>query len=136
MHPSVWAYLLYPWVSNVTYGTGLGMPETMQCAIDDAGLKTILKATIYGAADRVRGRHGSFYRIAGPGVKSIDFKKEHPVPFRGSHNYIVMSPSNPAEFCRQSYRATGICTAVVDANNVSVDIMGISPQEFISRDSP
>lgn len=130
-----WAYLLYPWVSNVTYGTGLGMAETMQCAINEAGLKTILKATLYGAADRLRRRHGSFYSIAGPKVKSIDFKKEHPVPFRGSHNYIVLSPSDPRGFCRHVYRETGTACAVIDANNVSVDVMGTYPPDRISRDS-
>jgi len=124
---SNWALLLYPWVSNVTYGTGLGMAETMQCAINEAGLRTILKATLKGALDRLLKKHGGFYSIAGPGVKSIDFKKEHPVQFKGSHNYIVLSPASPIGFCREVYEKTGMRCAVVDANNVSVDIMAVYP---------
>lgn len=123
-----WALILYPWVSNVTYGTGLGMAQTMQCAIDTAGLCTILKATLMGALDRISGRHGSFYAIAGNAVKSIDFKKEHPVPFRGSHNYIVLSPSQPNAFCRRLYKYTRRPCAVMDVNNVSVDILGYYPE--------
>lgn len=126
--PSKWAYLLYPWVSNVNYGTGLGMPETMQCAIDEIGLKRILKATLYGAADRIRKKHGSFYDVTGKSVKGIDFKKEHPIPFKGSHNYIVLSPKNPQEFSKLMFKALGTASAVVDANNVSVDILGIYPK--------
>ncbi|MDY6787444.1 MAG: coenzyme F420-0:L-glutamate ligase [candidate division WOR-3 bacterium] len=124
---SNWAMLLYPWVSNVTYGTGLGMAETMQCAIEEAGLRIILQATLKGALDRIRGKHGGFYSIAGPDVKSIDFKKQHPVEFKGSHNYIVLSPASPVSFCRIIHEKTGMRCAVVDANNVSVDIMAVYP---------
>lgn len=126
--PSKCAYFLYPWVSNVTYGTGLGMAETMQCAINIIGVRTILKATFMGAIDRIQKKHGSFYRIAGPEVKSIDFKKEHPIPFKNSHNYIVLSPSDPYGFCSSIFRKFHIRCAVMDANNVSVDILGYYPK--------
>lgn len=130
---SKWALLLYPWVSNVTYGTGLGMAQTMQCAINTAGLGTILKATVMGALDRITGKHGTFYAITGDAVKSIDFKKEHPVPFRGSHNYIVLSPKQPYQFCKSIYEQTGHSCAVMDVNNVSVDILGYHPQTEYMR---
>lgn len=125
--PSRWAYFLYPWVSNVTYGTGLGMAETMECAIREVGIRRILKATLFGAMDKITKNHGSFYKIAGPRVKSIDFKKEHPVPYEGSHNYIVLSPANPHGFCKNIYEITKCATAVIDANNVSVDVLGLYP---------
>lgn len=126
--PSNWAYFLFPWVLNVTYGTGLGMAETMQCAIDIIGLRTILKATFMGAMDRIQKKHGSFYSIAGPDVKSIDFKKEHPVPFKNSHNYIVLSPNDPYGFCKNIFTKFNLRCAIMDANNVSVDILGYYPK--------
>lgn len=132
--PSMWSYFLYPWVSNVTYGTGIGMPETMECAIREIGLKRMLKATLYGAMDRILKKRGSFYRIAGPKVKSIDFKKDHPVEFEGSHNYIVLSPGNPYGFCREMHKRTGHAFAVIDANNVSVDVLGLYPNNKKSRE--
>lgn len=129
--PSIWAYLLYPWVSNVDYGTGIGMPETMECALREVGLKRILKASIYAVLDRLKKRSGSFYKIAGKEVKSIDFKKNHPIPFEGSHNYIVLSPKEPEKFARKlSKRFTKkVYVAVVDANNVSVDILALYPYD-------
>lgn len=132
--PSKWSYFLYPWVSNVTYGTGIGMPETMECAIREIGLKRMLKATLYGAADRVLKRRGSFYRIAGPKVKSIDFKKNHPVEYDGSHNYIVLSPGNPYGFCREMHKRLNRAFAVIDANNVSVDVLGLYPDNKKTRE--
>ncbi|MGE3063795.1 MAG: coenzyme F420-0:L-glutamate ligase [bacterium] len=131
--PSRWAYFIYPWVSNVTYGTGIGMPETMECALREIGLKKMLKATLYGAMDRVIKRRGSFYRIAGPKVKSIDFKKNHPVEYQGSHNYIVLSPEDPYGFCRRMHEKTNHSTAVIDANNVSVDVLGLYPNTTETR---
>ncbi len=128
--PSIWAYLLYPWVSNVNYGTGLGMAETMECAIREIGVKRILKATLFGAMDRLKKQHGSFYRIAGESVKSIDFKKEHPIPFKNSHNYIVLSPSKPFDFAKKIYKELGFRCGIVDANNVSVDILGYYPNNL------
>ena len=131
---SKWAYFLYPWVSNVTYGTGIGMPETMECAIREIGVKRILKATVFGALDRITKKHGSFYRIAGPSVKSIDFKKEHPIPYENSHNYIVLSPADPDGFCKTIYRKMNHITAVIDANNVSVDVLGLYPANIKTKE--
>lgn len=127
--PSRWAYFLYPWVSNVDYGTGLGMPETMECAIREVGLKKILKATLFGFLDRIRNNSGSFYRIAGKKVKSIDFKKNHPIPFKGSNNYIVLSPKDPEKFAKKLYKKISkkIFVTVIDANNVSLDVLALYP---------
>ncbi|MEO0289056.1 MAG: coenzyme F420-0:L-glutamate ligase [candidate division WOR-3 bacterium] len=127
--PSRWAYFLYPWVSNVDYGTGLGMAETMECAIREVGLKRILKATLYGFFDRIRKKSGSFYSIAGKQVKSIDFKKNHPIPFKGSNNYIVLSPKDPEKFAKTLYKkfSKNIFVGVVDANNVSIDLLALYP---------
>ena len=125
--PSKWAYFIYPWISNVTYGTGIGMPETMECAIREIGVKRMLKATIFGAFDRITNKHGSFYKITGPLVKSIDYKKNHPVPYKNSHNYIVLSPSDPFGFCKKLFEETNHSTAVIDANNLSVEILGLFP---------
>jgi hypothetical protein len=129
--PSKWAYFLYPWVSNVDYGTGLGMAETMECAIREVGLKRILKATFFGFLDRIRKKSGSFYRIAGKEVKSIDFKKNHPIPFKGSNNYIVLSPKEPEIFAKKVYKkfSKNIFVSVVDANNVSVDVLALYPED-------
>ncbi|MEO0233997.1 MAG: coenzyme F420-0:L-glutamate ligase [candidate division WOR-3 bacterium] len=127
--PSKWAYFLYPWVSNVDYGTGLGMAETMECAIREVGLKRILKATLYGFFDRIRKKSGSFYKVAGKKVKSIDFKKNHPIPFKGSNNYIVLSPKDPEKFAKKLYQkfSKDIVVGVVDANNVSIDLLALYP---------
>ena len=51
--------------TKTPHGIGLGIPETMQLAIDEAGAPRIVAAAAVSAAGEVVGKRGLFYKVAG-----------------------------------------------------------------------
>jgi hypothetical protein len=123
IRPGFFAKLLYPWVTNVTYGTGLGCPGSMQKAIEDVGLWRILSATFCGLMGRLTGLRGAFYQVAGERVKSIDVRWNHPIPLDGASDYVILSPLNGKEVCASLRAQTGCAAAIVDVNDVSSRVL-------------
>jgi asparagine synthase (glutamine-hydrolysing) len=130
------ARVLSKGVGKSPAGIGLGIPETMQLAIDEAGRGRILLAAAAGAVARLFGRHGTFYRVAGARVSAIDGPTAGTLPPYDRH--AKLPPSDPDGVAsslaeRLSKEAGGpVHVAVVDANDRGVVILGAS--ESVDRD--
>ena len=127
-------------VSPSGYGLGLRRPETMEMAIREAGWPRILLAAAVGAAGRLVGRRGGFYRVAGRRVAAID--GPGPTTIAPYHRYIVLAPRRAAEFCAAMARRVRAGVAVVDVNDLGSEVLAVSPgvdaalvQELL-RDNP
>jgi asparagine synthase (glutamine-hydrolysing) len=122
------ARLLCRLVRKGPRGIGLGIPATMQLAIDEAGAARILLATAAGAAARLAGRTGTFYRVAGHRISAIDGPTGGTLPPSDTH--AKLPPSDPDGVAarlagRLSEKATGpVEVAVVDANDRGVAVLG------------
>lgn len=124
------AHVLCRLVSKGPAGIGLGIPATMQLALDEAGTARILLATAAAGLARIAGRHGTFYRVAGSRVSAIDGPTEGTLPPFNSH--AKLPPADPdgvaARLARKlSSRAKGeVHAAIVDANDRGVVVLGAS----------
>lgn len=111
-------------VSQPGHGLGLRRPETMEMAIREAGWPRILLAAAVGAAGRLLGRRGGFYRVAGRRVAAID--GPGPTTIAPYHRYIVLAPCRAAEFCATLARRLGAGAAVVDVNDLGSEVLAVS----------
>jgi len=146
IHPGLLARLLSRFVGRTPVGIGLGMPQTMQLAIEEAGVARIVFATLAAALTRPFGVRGTFYRIAGRHVAAIDGPTPGTIPPYNTH--AKKAPLEPQRFARDladtlTRRFGGtVSAAVIDANDIGADVMGASegvdPSLIISlfRDNP
>jgi hypothetical protein len=97
----------------------------MQVAIMQAGWWRMLFAMIGGGFTRlVFRRRGDFYRIAGHRISEIDgFSPATVKPF---DEFAMLGPADPAAAADEIARAIGAPTAIVDANNINVEVLGTS----------
>ncbi len=109
------ARLLWRFVRKVPYGIGLRSPETMQCAINECGAARILLASAAGAAGKLIGRRGDFYRIAGVQAATIDAAGTSPL----QSDCVILGPLDPEAVARRIHEATGTPTAIVDVNDIA-----------------
>ncbi|MGQ9707374.1 MAG: coenzyme F420-0:L-glutamate ligase [bacterium] len=114
--PGFWANLLWRFVKKVPYGIGLRSPWSMQCAIDEVGLKRILRAASVGFWGKLRGRSGDFYRVAGRQVAMID--AAHTSGVKEFYECVILGPKDPDGVARRLSVAVGVPVAVVDANDI------------------
>lgn len=139
--PRFLARLLSKFVKKVSYGIGLGMPETMEMAFREVGTWRILLATFVSAITKLVGLSGYFYRVAGRSVAMIDGPTPYTLP--PYNEYVVLGPENPDKVANQIYKKTGIKTAIVDVNDIGSEVIGVSSNELdkeqiakILRDNP
>jgi len=117
-------------VKRTPAGIGLGIPETMQLAIDEVGPGRILAASVAGAAARLFGVRGTFYRVAGAAVRAIDGPTAGTLPPFDTH--AKLAPADPDGVAtilskRLSDEAGGtVEVAIVDANDRGVNVLGTS----------
>lgn len=97
--PGFLANLLWRFVANVKYGTGLRSPLSMQCAIDECGSVRILIAAVAAAFTKLIGRKGDFYRIAGMQAGLID--AAHTSPVEPYDKCVLKGPKNPDKVARK-----------------------------------
>jgi len=103
----------------------VSQPESMQLVMESAGTWKVLAAAAAGAAGRLIGRHGDFYRILGPAISQIDGYTGTMPPYE---RHIVFGPIDPAAAAESIASACGTHAAVVDANDLqTVAILGTSP---------
>lgn len=132
-------------VTKTPMGIGLGSPETMQLAIEELGVIRILLASLVGALGKLFGVRGLFYIVAGHKARSIDGAVPYAIPPYNS--YVSKGPIN-ADKVAEETRALilkeisarpstqnlsalvsekiDIGVAVVDANDIGVNILGAS----------
>lgn len=91
--PGRLARLLSRFVTKTPRGIGLGMPETMQMAIEECGVIRILFAALAGALGRLSGQKGWFYQVAGKKASTIDGPCGYTLP--PYNHYVVLGPSDP-----------------------------------------
>lgn len=108
------ARILWRFVAKVPYGIGLRRPSSMQCAVNECGAARIWFAAIVGAAGKLIGRRGDFYRIAGPQAATIDAATTSPL----QPDCVILGPKDPERVARELHGRTGIATAIVDVNDI------------------
>lgn len=127
-------------VRQLGYGMGLRREETMEMAIREVGMRRILFAAMVGAADRVLGRSGNFYRVAGRQVAAIDGPGPTTIP--PFNQYIVLAPKKAQNIVDALSRRLGVEVAVVDVNDVGSEVLAYSSGlqkeviEELLRDNP
>ena len=116
------------WLSSHVYknpgGIGLASPQTMQLAIEEAGLWRILLAASVAAITKPFGIRGMFYHIAGYKARSIDGAVPYAIP--PYNNYASKGPLNPKKIAEEISQAIAYPIAIIDANDFGINILGAS----------
>ncbi len=134
------ARVLSRFVGRTASGIGLGIPATMELAIREAGEARILGATAAAAVTKPFGVKGVFYRVAGPAVRAIDGPTHGTIPPYDGH--AKMGPADPDGVARDLAAELGVGVAVIDANDIGVNVLGVSAGvdaavvESLLRDNP
>ena len=134
VHPRPLARLLSRFVQRTPAGIGLGIPETMELALAEAGGARILFAAAVAAVARLIGRRGVFYRLVPDTVAAIDG------PTRGTiapyNTHAKLGPKDPHAVASALAARLGAAVAIVDANDLDVKILGASegvPPVLVAR---
>lgn len=120
--PGFWAKVLSRCVHQTSAGPGMGLPVKMQFAINHCGLPKVLWAAFRSAVDKLRGVHGTFYNILGQEVAGLDGFYGNDIPEYAHMG--VRIPEDPAGVCDEIYEKTGITAMIVDANDLTVEMLG------------
>lgn len=115
-------------VTRTPAGIGLGMPETMECALRECGVPRILLAAFAGALGKLLGRRGDFYRVAGPKARSIDGPTSGTIP--PFNRAVSLAPTDPGGVARRLSERFNCGSAVVDINDLGGNILGVWPREL------
>lgn len=127
--PRPLAKLLSNYVTKTPAGIGLGMPETMEMALQECGIPRILFASAASAVTKLLGRKGVFYEIAGYKASSIDGPTPNTIPPYNKH--VVLGPDRPDEVAAELSKALGnVMIAIVDINDLNGVVLGASHQEL------
>ncbi len=126
LKPRRLARILSRFVTRTPAGIGLGIPETMECALREVGVPRILLAAAVSAVTRLFGRRGDFYRIAGPLARSIDGPTSGTIP--PFDRAVSLAPLDPAGVARRLSERFGCSAAVVDINDLGGNILGFWPR--------
>ncbi len=118
------AKFLSYFVMKTPVGIGLGSPETMQLAIEEVGVARIFVSAIIGGLGKIVGLKGLFYILAGNGARSIDGAVDYALP--PYNTYVSKGPKNAEEVAQKIAEKLGVKTAIVDANDLGVNILGAS----------
>ncbi len=129
IHPRPLAKLLSHYVTKTPAGIGLGMPETMEMALQECGTPRILYASAASAITKLMGKKGRFYEIAGYRAQSIDGPTPNTLPPYNKH--VVLGPDRPDEVAKEVSAALGgIRIAIVDINDLNGVILGASHSDM------
>ena len=116
------------WLASHVYknpgGIGLASPQTMQLAIEEAGLWRILLAAGAAAITKPFGIRGMFYHIAGYKARSIDGAVPYAIP--PYNNYVSKGPLNPQKTAEAISQTIAYPIAIIDANDFGINILGAS----------
>lgn len=124
IHPGFLAKLLVKFVYRSPHGLGRTMPETMQVTLDIAGTPRILFAAFCSAIGKLFHKRGIFYAIAGAEVRAIDGPCPGALP--PMNECVTLGPEDPQKVADEIAAAIGYDVTVIDANDLSVVILGFS----------
>lgn len=106
-----------------SYAT-MNQPESVQLVLENVGTLKVLAAAAAGAAGRLVGRRGDFYRVLGPAVAEIDGYTGTMPPFE---RHIVLGPKDPHIVAQTIAHVCGAHACVVDANDLGkAQVLGAS----------
>ena len=121
--PRKLAVTLSRYVTKTPAGIGLGIPETMEMALQECGTLRILFAAFCSVIGKILGRKGWFYIVAGPKARGI----EGTIP--PYDHYVVLPPADPMGTSKKLAQALGHPVAIVDINDLGANILGFSEKE-------
>jgi hypothetical protein len=125
IRPGRLARFLVRFVTKPGYGIGLGIPQTMQLAIDEVGAPRILLAAAVSGLTKPFGVHGLFYRIAGRQAAAIDGPTGYTIaPYNEA---ATLGPRDPDGVAVRLSAALGVPVAIIDANDAGCAVLGASP---------
>lgn len=110
------------------YGIGLGSPWTMQLAINEIGYARIFLGIFVHLLFKPFGIKGMFYRVVGRTVAAIDGPCDYTIP--PYNKYAKLGPKDPHKVAAQIKNALGHEVAIIDANDLGVNILGVSTKEI------
>ena len=107
---------------HTSAGIGVGEVCKMQFAIDICGPWRVLWAAICAGVGKLFGKKGIFYQMVGMEVTGLDGFYPDVFPIYGE--YGIRIPEDPAGVCDEIYEKTGVLSMIVDANDITRDILG------------
>lgn len=123
--PRKLAYFLSNHVTKTPHGIGLGMPETMECALVECGtLRILFAAFISVIGKKIFRKKGWFYKVAGYKARSIDGPCHNTIP--PYNHYVVLGPQEPDKVSREIAQRIGHRVMIVDINDLEGQILGAS----------
>ena len=125
--PRKLAVTLSRYVTKTPAGIGLGIPETMEMALQECGTPRILFAAFCSVIGKLLGKKGWFYIVAGPKARGIDGPTEGTIP--PYDHYVVLTPEDPMGTSKKLAKALGHPVAIVDINDLGANILGFSEKE-------
>jgi len=132
IRPRFLATFLSKYVKKVSYGIGLGMPETMEMAFREVGTLRILLAAVVSVIGKLFGRSGDFYRIAGRKVAMIDGPTPYTLP--PYNQYVVLGPENPEKVASAIANQINAVCAIVDINDVGREVIAVSNNSLLTKE--
>lgn len=124
IHPRPLAVFLSNHVTKTPAGIGLGMPETMEMALQEVGTPRILLAAVVSVFGKLLGKKGWFYKVAGRRAASIDGPCSYTLP--PYNQYVSLSPAAPNETATEVARELGCTAIIIDQNDLGGEILGTS----------
>lgn len=124
--PRKLAVTLSKYVTKTPAGIGLGIPETMEMALQECGTLRILFAAFCSVLGKLLRQKGWFYIVAGPKARGIDGPTEGTIP--PYDHYVVLTPADPMGTSKKLAKALGHPVAIVDINDLGANILGFSEQ--------
>ena len=122
--PRLLARILVKFVYRSPHGLGRTLPETMEITLQQAGTLRILFAAFCSAIGKLFKKRGIFYAIAGEAVRAIDGPCPGALP--PMDRCVTLGPEDPGKICGQIADAVGYEVAIIDANDLSIEILGFS----------
>jgi F420-0:gamma-glutamyl ligase-like protein len=119
-----WAKLLSKFALKTPAGIGVGEPIKMQYAINKVGLLKVLFASTCSAITKLFGKRGVFYNIVGQEVAGLDGFYGH--VWEEYEDIGIELPDSPSKVCDEIRQTLGISCMIVDANDLSIEILGHS----------
>ena len=125
------AKFLIKFVKKWPNDPGFRNAKKMQLVINIVGVSRILLAALASALTKPFGIRGLFYILCGHQVSQIDGFAPGTIP--PYDKYAVLGPEKPKAVCNKLAEKFKLQFAIVDANNIDVEILGVSDNLKISK---
>ncbi len=133
IHPRKLAVKLSNHVTKTPHGIGLGMPETMEMALQETGTPRILfAAAVSVIGKKIFHKKGWFYKVAGYRARSIDGPCHNTIP--PYNHYVVLGPLEPDKVAKQIKDRIGYDVCIVDINDLEGQILGVSDKKRMDKE--